>query len=524
GRDFAKTSKVEIPGGLAYERIRHAAAEPHNWLTYWGDFRGQHYSALKQINAANVKSLQARWAAPMPGDSMLETTPLVLDGVMYTAGMPGQVFALDAKSGLQIWKYERKQKVVNPYETNRFNRGVAMLGNRVFFGTLDAALIALDARTGQPLWEIQVADTMQGYSITSPPLALKDKIIVGVAGGEYGIRGFIDAYDPATGKRLWRFHTIPGPGEPGHETWRGDSWKIGGAPTWLTGSYDPELDTLYWTVGNPGPDMDAEVRKGDNLYSCSVVALDPATGRRKWHYQFTPGDDHDWDANQDVILVDRLWNGQPRKLLIQANRNGFFYVLDRTNGKLLLGKPYVKQTWNVGFEENGRPKIAPNSGATPDGNPVYPSLVGGTNWQAPSYDAASGLLYLMFSESGNRYVRADTPYEPGKGYWGGRTLPTGEPALAGIRAIDITTGEARWEYRISQGSLAAGVMATAGGVVFSGTREGNLIALEAKTGKALWRFQTGATIATAPMSYAVGGKQFIAVGSAGVLYSFALPE
>lgn len=524
GRDLARTASAEIPGGLSYERIRNAEAEPHNWLTYWGDYAGRHFSALKQINTANVAQLQARWAVQMPGDTLLEATPLVVDGVMYTAGMPGEVFALDARSGLQIWKYARKQKVVNPYESNRFNRGVAVLGNRVYFGTLDAALIALDARTGQPLWEVQVADTMEGYSITSPPLAIKDRIIVGVAGGEYGIRGFVDAYDAKTGRRLWRFHTIPGPGEFGHETWKGDSWKIGGSPTWLTGSYDPELDLVYWTVGNPGPDMDAEIRKGDNLFSCAVVALDPNTGQRRWHYQFTPGDDHDWDANQDVILVDRVWQGQMRKLLIQANRNGFFYVLDRTNGKLLHATPFVRQTWNIGFDETGRPKIAPNTNATPEGNIVYPSLVGGTNWQAPSYDPSSNWMFLVFAESANRYIRDNTPYEPGKGYWGGRTFPAGENNYAGIRALDAATGQRQWEYKISQSSLAAGVMASAGGLLFAGTREGNLIALESKTGKPLWRFRTGGEIASAPISYAVGGKQFVALAAGGVLYSFALPD
>ena len=524
GRDTAKASAAEIEGGLSPERIRNAAAEPHNWLTYWGDYQGRHYSSLKQIDKGNVGRLQARWAVQMPGDTLLEATPLVIDGVMYTSGMPGQVFALDARSGLQIWKYERKQKVVNPYESNRFSRGVAVLGNRVFLGTLDAALVALDARTGLPLWEVQVADTMEGYSITSPPLAIKDRILVGVAGGEYGIRGFIDAYDAKTGRRLWRFHTIPGPGEFGNDTWLGDSWKRGGSPTWLTGSYDPDLDLVYWTVGNPGPDMDAEIRKGDNLFSCSVVALDPATGERKWHYQFTPGDDHDWDANQDVVLIDRVVAGRPRKLLVQANRNGFFYVLDRTDGSFLQATPYVHQNWNLGFDAKGRPKIAPNTNATPEGNVVFPSLVGGTNWQAPSYDPATGWLYIFFAESGNRFIRATTPYEPGKGYWGGRTFPAGENNSAGIRAIDTATGERKWEYRMMQGSLAAGVLATAGGVVFSASREGHLLALDAATGRFLWRFQAGANIASAPISYAVDGRQYIAVAAGNVLYSFALPE
>ncbi len=525
GRDFAETIQAPaVPGGLTYERIRNSASEPHNWLTYWGDYGGKHFTTLSQINAANVKSLQARWAVQMPGDTVLQSTPIVVDGIMYTAGMPGQVFALDARTGLQIWKYQRPQKVVNTFESNRFNRGVAVLGNRVFFGTLDAALVALDARTGRPLWETQVANTMEGYSITVSPLAVKDKIIVGVAGGEHGIRGFLDAYDAATGKRVWRFNTVPGPGEFGHETWKGDSWKLGGAPTWLTGSYDPELDTIYWATGNPGPDMDGEIRKGDNLFSCSVVALDPQTGQRKWHYQFTPNDSHDWDANQDLVLADQMIDGKPRKLLLQANRNGFFYVLDRTNGKLLLGKNYVRQTWNQGFEADGRPKVIPNSDSTPEGRVVFPTLVGGTNWQSPSYDRSTGLLYVVYNDGAQRFIREKSTYEPGKAYWGGRAMPAGDAPIPGIKAIDTATGTTKWDYRLSQGSLGAGVLATSTGLLFSATAEGNLIALESGTGKYLWRVQTGAAIGSSPMSYAVDGKQFIAVSAGQVLYSFALPE
>ncbi len=524
GRDYAKTIRAEIPGGLSYERIRNAASEPQNWLTYWGDYQGKHFTALKQINTTNVKTLQTKWAVQLPGDSILETTPIVVDGVMYTAGMPGQVFALDAKTGMQIWRYQRPQKKVNTFESNRYNRGVAVLGNRVFFGTLDAVLIALDARTGRPLWETTVADTMEGYSITVAPLVVKDKIIVGVAGGEHGIRGFLDAYDAVTGKRVWRFNTIPGPGEFGHDTWKGESWKLGGAPTWLTGSYDPELDTLYWATGNPGPDMDGEIRKGDNLFSCSVVALDPATGKRKWHYQFTPNDSHDWDANQDLVLADRVIDGVKRKLLFQANRNGIFYALDRTNGKLLFGKPYVRQTWNAGFEADGRPKVIPNTDSTPEGRVVFPTLVGGTNWQSPSFDEATGRLYVVYADGAQRYIREKSTYEAGKAYWGGRAMPTGEQPLAGIKAIDTATGDVKWDYRIARGSLAAGVLATSSGVLFSATAEGNLIALDVKDGSPLWRMQTGATTAASPISYMVDGKQYIAVASGAVLYSLALPD
>jgi PQQ-dependent dehydrogenase (methanol/ethanol family) len=525
GRDPAKVIQAEIPGGLTFDRLRNAPSEPQNWLTYWGDYQGRHFSGLNQINTSNVSRLQARFAVPMPGDSMLEATPLVVDGVMYTSGMPGQVFALDAKSGLQIWRYQRQQKVVPPGQINRFNRGVAMLGNRLFVGTLDAALVALDARTGQLLWETQVADSRLGYSITSAPLALKDKIVVGTSGGEFGARGFIEAYDPASGKRMWHFDAVPEPGQFGHETWKGDSWQHGGSPTWLTGSYDPDLDILYWTVGNPGPDIDADVRSGDNLFSCSVLALDPKTGARNWHYQFTPSDSHDWDATEDVMLVDRMFRGQPRKLLMQADRNGMFYVLDRTNGKFLSGTAFVRQTWNTGFDGNGRPKVVPGWDSRPEGSiPVYPSVGGGTNFQAPSYSPATGWVYIETSDSGQRFLRTPQEYEAGKQYQGGRGQGLGEPVAAAIKAIDPETGATKWEYKISRGSLAAGVLATAGGVVFAATGEGNLIALDARTGAALWHFSTGSTTAASPMSYAVGGRQFVAIASGGVLYSFGLPE
>lgn len=525
GRDLSKTIHAEIPGGLTYERMRNAAAEPQNWFTYWGDYQGRHYSALKQINTANVGQLQARWSAQLPGQSILEATPLVVDGIMYTSGSPGTVVALDARTGLQIWRYQRQQKRVNPYEINPFNRGVAVLGNRVFFGTLDAALVALDARTGLPVWEVQVDDTMKGFSFTSAPLAIKDKIVIGITGGEFGLPGYVDAYDPATGKRLWRFNTVPGPGEFGNDTWLGDSWKRGGAPGWLTGTYDPELDVLYWPIGNPGPDSDFEVRKGDNLFSCSVVALDPATGQRKWHYQFTPGDSHDWDATEDVVLVDRMYRGQRRKLLLQANRNGLFYVLDRTNGKFLSGTPFVRQTWNAGFDENGRPKIIPGTDASPEGTVVYPSGGGANNWRSPSYDPASGWMYLVFTESGQRYVRQFEEYEIGKQYWGGRgTRIPGETDVTGVMALDPETGDVKWRYKLAQTSLGGGVLATGGGVVFAGAADGNLVALESRTGKLLWRFQTGGRIAASPMSYSVDGKQYVAISAGNVLYSFALAD
>jgi alcohol dehydrogenase (cytochrome c) len=528
GPDPAKIPTAPETGGIAYERIRDARSEPQNWLTYWGDYGGQFFSPLAQIAAGNVRQLQARWALQLPGDAIVESVPLVADGIMYTTGMPGQVLALDARTGREIWRYERKQKVVNPYEINRVNRGVAILGNRLFFGTLDAALVALDRRSGALLWEVQVADTMLGYSITSPPLALKDKIVTGISGGEFGIRGFIDAYDPATGKRLWRFNTIPGPGEFGHDTWAGDSWQHGSGPTWLTGSYDAELNTIYWTVGNPGPDENGDVRKGDNLFTCAVVALDAATGKRKWHYQFTPNDTHDWDATEDVVLVDRLYKGQMRKLLLQADRNGAFYVLDRTNGQFLSAAPFVRASWVKGWDDHGRPITTPGWQSTPEGALVYPSLGGGSNFQAPSYSPLTGWLFAAYYDGSSDYASGPAPYEAGRQFFGagmgrgGRGRPRDD--TQGVMAIDPETGQVQWKFQLTEISLQAGVLATAGGVVFAASAEGNLIALDAKTGKPLWSFQAGSNITSSPMSYAVDGKQFVAVSAANVLYSFALPE
>ena len=516
---------------VTYERLRYSDREPQNWMHYWGNYQGTHYSALKEITADNVSRLQAQWSIQLPGTSSLETEPLVIDGVMYTSGQPGTVLALDAKTGRQIWRFTRQRKARNPNEINPFNRGVAVLGNRVFVGTLDAALVAIDTRTGLLVWETQVADSMLGYSITSAPLVVKDKVIVGVTGGEFGARGFLDAYDAASGKRLWRWYSIPAPGEFGNDTWAGDSWKTGAGPMWLTGSYDPDLNTLYWTVGNPGAQIDRSVRgNGDNLFTDSVVALDPDSGRRKWHFQFTPNDGHDWDSAQDVILVDRMWRGENRKLLLHADRNGMFYVLDRTNGKFLSGTSFVYQNWNRGLDANGRPIQIPGSNSSPEGSfLVYPALGGGTNFQAPSYSPITGWLYLAYTESGQAYISAPVPYEAGRQYIGrGRGAAAAGPndpqPSAGIKTLDPETGKTVWDFKLFQGSNNNGVMATAGGVLFTASREGNLIALDAVTGKFLWRYQTGGNMAASPMSFAVDGRQYIAVASGDSIYCFALPQ
>jgi PQQ-dependent dehydrogenase (methanol/ethanol family) len=536
GRDLRKTAQVPpAAGGVTFERLRNARAEPHNWLMYWGDYQGTHYSPLSGITTANVSRLRAAWAAPVPGETVSESTPLVVDGVMYgtSGGSPRTVTAMDARTGRQIWRYSRPQTVRNPGETDVVNRGVAILGQRLFVGTNDAALVCLDARTGLPLWEVQVADTMEGFNITSPPLIVKDKILVGHAGGEYALRGFLDAYD-VTGKRLWRFHTIPPPGEPGNETWKGDSWKTGGGGTWLTGTYDPELDTLYWPIGNPAAMTDRSVRgDGDNLFTDSVVALDPDTGERKWHYQFTPNDGHDWDSTEDMVLVDRVWRGQNRKLLMHADRNGHFYVLDRTNGAFLSGTPFIHQTWNNGFDTKGRPMPIPGSNSSPEGSfLVYPTTGGATNFQAPSYSPTTGLFYLEYSEAGAQYVSAPQVPERGREYLGNAPRRAASPARgpndpapsAGIKAIDPETGKTVWDFKLFQGSLSNGVLATAGGVLFASSRDGNIIALDAKTGKDLWHYQTGGNHAASPISYAIEGRQYVALTAGNILMSFTLPE
>jgi alcohol dehydrogenase (cytochrome c) len=520
--------------GVTSARLEQAAAEPQNWLMYWGDYSSTHYSALKQIDTTNVARLRAAWTFPMPGDSVLEATPIVVDGVMYTT-QPGVVAALDARTGRQLWRYARPQKVKNPYEINPYNRGVAIAGNRLFVGTLDASLIAIDARTGRQLWETQVADTMLGYSLTSPPLIVKDKVLVGITGGEFGARGFLDAYDAATGKRLWRWYAVPGPGEFGNDTWKGDSWQLGGSPMWLTGSYDPELNLVYWTVGNPGPQIDRSLRGDlDNLFSDSVVAIDPDTGQRRWHYQFTPNDGHDWDACQAVVLVDREWRGQRRKLLLHADRNGMFYVLDRTNGAFLSGTPFVYQNWNSGFDSRGRPKVVPGSNSSREGSFfVYPTVGGGTNFQAPSYSPLTGWMYFEYREGGQAYVSTPPVYEAGRQYIGRVAAGAGPavdpkpgepPASAGIKALDPETGKTMWDFKVFQGSLTNGVLATAGNVVFGAVRDGNLVALDAKSGAHLWHFQTGANMAASPMSYAVDDRQYIAIAAGNAVYAFALPQ
>ena len=522
--DLSKAVAMPIKSGLSFERIVNARQEPHNWFTYFGDYEGRHYSLLKQINLTNVAQMQTAWVLQPQGNGGVQASPLVVDGIMYTTASSNFAYALDAATGKTLWTY--KYNPADPkYDVKGIaNRGFAMLEGRLFMCTGDAHVVALDAKTGRELWKTQMASAAEGYFSTMAPLALKDKIITGMGGGELGVRGFIDALDPKTGKRVWRFWTIPGPGEFGNETWAGDSWKNGAGTTWTTGTYDAATDTLYWQVGNPGPDLNGDVRKGDNLFTCSVVALDPSTGTRKWHFQFMPHDLFDWDANETPMLVDMNWKGQPRKLLITAQRNAFFYVLDRTTGEFLFGTPFARQNWAKGLDAKGRPILEPGKQPSSEGVLVYPNLAGATNWQSPSFDPETGYFLFTYKEQGNIYVKEDQKFVVGQSYWGGRFFPPGEKDWGGVMALDPTTGKKVWDFKLNAGGLGNGLLTTAGGVTFATATDGFLLAFNSKTGKLLWKTQTGGDPHASPISYAVNGKQFVACSMGGVLMSWSLPE
>jgi alcohol dehydrogenase (cytochrome c) len=507
---------------VPYTRI--AASAPADWLTYSGNYAGHRYSPLAQITRANVARLTPAWIYQTTDLNQFEVTPLVADGVMYISEPPSHAAALDLRTGRPLWRFRRAVSSDVRTCCGQVNRGLALLGETVYLGTLDAHLIALDAKTGHVLWDTVVADYKTGHSITSAPLALDGKIVVGISGGEYGIRGFLDAYAPKTGERIWRFWTVPGPGEPGHETWPGDSWKTGSAATWLTGTFDPAANLIYWGTGNPGPDYDGGPREGDNLYSASLLAIDAATGSRKWHFQFTPHDVHDWDANHVPVLIDAAFRGAPRKLVAVPNRNGFYYLLDRLTGEFLLGRAYGKQNWAEGIGKDGRPILVVGKQPLPEGSIVYPGVHGATNWNSPSYSPAIGLLYVAVREEGTVFYRATVEYIPGAYFSAGgmRGIPGVEPG-GSIQALDPLTGERRWQFDLHSPPWA-GVLSTAGGLVFGGSSEGNFFALDAATGKALWNFQAGAAVYANPISYQFEGRQYIAITAGRSLLSFALPR
>jgi alcohol dehydrogenase (cytochrome c) len=513
-----------LPAQVSYQRIAAAAAEPGDWLTYSGNYAGHRYSALKAIDRSNVARLKPVWMYQTNDLNQFETTPLVAGGIMYISEPPSQAAALDLRTGRPIWVFRRTAPSDVRVCCGQVNRGLAILGDAVFLGTVDAHLLALDAKTGHLLWDREVADYKTGHSITAAPLALDGEVIVGISGGEYGIRGFIDAYDPKSGARLWRFWTVPGPGEPGHETWAGDSWKTGSAAAWVTGSYDPAAHLLFWGTGNPGPDYNGGPRAGDNLYSDCLLALDASSGKLKWHFQFTPHDTHDWDANHVPVLLDAEWRGAPRKLVAIANRNGFFYLLDRQTGEFLLGKQYGRQNWSSGLDDRGRPLALEAAEPRPEGSLVYPGVHGATNWNSPSYNPDTRLLYVAVREEGTVFYRATAEYKAGNYFSAGgmRGIAGVEPS-GSIQALDPLTGDQRWHFPLHSAPWA-GVLSTAGGLVFGGTNEGNIFALDAATGKPLWNFQAGAPVYSGPISYRWEGQQYIAVTAGHTLIAFSVAD
>ncbi len=509
---------------VGFERLKAAEKEPQNWLTSWGNLRGTHYSSLNSITPANVGSLTSRWAFQF-GGSIVETTPLVVDGIMFVTGPRNNAAALDARTGRVIWRYSRKvPSDVHSHCTVMTNRGFAILGDRLYMATLDAHLVALDAKTGNLIWDVEVEDYKKGLSITLAPLAIDGRIIVGITAGECALTGFLDAYDATAGRRLWRIHATPRKGDPARATWvPAEAADVGGGPTWMTGTYDAQTDTLFWATGNPSPDYDGSVRGGDNLYTNSVLALDPKTGKMKWHFQFTPHDTHDWDATETPVLIDAEFRGRQRHLMLHADRNAFFYVLDRETGEFLLGKSFAKQNWAKGLDDRGRPVLVPGMDPTPAGVYVCPDAAGATNWASPSWDPVTKLFYVAARDSCAVYTSSTKEPKPGDPYVGsGQKEDSGE-FPGGIRAIDPQTGDVRWSFALYRGSWAAGVLATAGGVVFASSKEGNLIALDSRTGKELWHHQTGGEILSSPISYSVDGRQYIAVSTDAALFTFALP-
>ena len=510
---------------LSYERILNSANEPGNWLTYGGNYAAQRYSLLTEITPANVANLRPVWMYQQDETVKWEVTPLVVDGIMYISERPTIVTALEAKTGRKIWTYRRAALADDvPICCGTNNRGIAVLGDAVYLNTFDAHLVCIDANTGLERWDKVVIDYHLGYSMTGAPLVVKDKIVVGVAGGEFGIRGFVEAFNAKTGESAWRFYTIPGKGEPGNETWgAGDSWKSGGASTWVTGSFDPAMNTLYWGTGNPGPDYNGDNRPGDNLYACSAIALDADTGKLKWHFQFTPHDVHDWDSCQVPVLFDGMVDGKPRKMLSFTNRNGFYFALDRTTGQFVAGGAYAKQTWAKGLDDSGRPIVLPGTEPTPEGNVVYPGLGGNSNWAAPAFNPLTGMVYVNTgTDSGQTYVKTPWAYEVGQHFenGGGRNI-LGEESIGMLKAMDAATGKTVWDFKLKNKS-GSNVMTTVTGLVFSGTGEGDFYAVDARNGKLLWSFPGGRGISGGPMTFLAGGKQRVAVPIGAAIVVFGL--
>jgi PQQ-dependent dehydrogenase (methanol/ethanol family) len=520
----SKAEETSEPGNLPFSRILHP--RPGDWLTYNGDLSGNRYNELAQINTSNAKQLRLKWVFTVPlwkqllPDTSyfhlnmqyfgLEVVPLVADGVMYATG-PQRAYALDARTGQEIWSYSRPRTsgLVGDASLGT-NRGMAILGDKVFRVTDNAHLIALNRTTGKLMWEVVMPDEPMKYGSTVAPLVVKNMVIAGVSGGDWGMRGFLAAYKASSGERVWRHWTIPTKGEPGAESWGGNPPKTGGSATWLTGSYDPETNTLYWATGNPYPDSDDSARPGDDLYTSSILALNPDNGKLRWYYQVTPHDVNDWDANAPLVLIDTMFQGRERKLLLHADKNGFFYVLDRTDGHVLLAKPFVRVTWASGIGPDGRPQLRPDNGLLCPGDE-------GTNWNGTAFSPQTGFYYLAALEKCAVSLSA--------GSWKQKP-PKEEPAKKFLEALDISTGKVAWKVQErgpAEGKRDAGVLATAGGLLFFGDPSGNIVAVDARNGKTLWHFATNGESKASPMTYTVNGKQYVALAVGSNIFCFGLP-
>jgi alcohol dehydrogenase (cytochrome c) len=498
-----------------------------NWLSYNGDYTGRRYSSLAEINVTNVNQLRAQWVFHARNSDRLEVTPIVMGGLMFvTAG--NDAFALDGRTGRVVWHHSRPTSEGLIDDASRhINRGVGLWQNRVYIETDNAHLLCLDARSGNLIWDVAYADWNKNYGATSAPLVVKDKVLVGTSGGDDGVRGFVAAYEAMTGKLAWRFWTIPAPGEFGSQSWPKELYLHGGGTTWMPGTYDPELNLIFWTTGNPAPDFEGSVRPGDDLYTDCVLALDPDSGKLKWYFQFTPHDLFDYDATETPILVDAVYKGEPRKLLVQANRNGFIYVLDRTNGKFLSGVPFVeKLNWAKGIDAQGRP-IRAEVMPTPAGSRICPGYAGATNWFAPSYNEATHFVYFIALEECETFFSKPEPetFKEGRMFYstGVKRIP-GENSQKILLAYNLDTGTLAWKYpQAGQGHSSGGTMTTAGGLLFFGDDAESFEAVDAATGKPMWHFNTGQGMTASPMSYSVGGKQYVAIAAGSDIFSFALP-
>lgn len=521
--DDQKITLLRKAEGDKYRRVTSQA----DWPSMHGQLSGNRYSTLKEINTSNVGKMAVKWVYAVPNSGRLQGTPQVHDGIMYVPHT-NTVIALDAGTGARLWEFSKPptQGLIGNARSPGNNRSVTVAGDKVFMQTDHAHLIALNRHTGTVLWDTEMADYRKNYNATGSLLAVENLVVAGTAGGEEGVRGFLAAYDQQTGKEVWRFWTIPAKGDPGSETWDGIDIDHGGGPTWLTGSYDPALKTVYWPTGNAGPDFNGDNRKGDNLYTCSIIALDVATGKLKWHFQPTPHDEWDWDAVAPVVLVDQAWKGQQKKLLLQANRNGFFYVLDRENGKMLLAEPMVKKlTWAKGIAADGRPIMNPNQVPTAEGNLICPAVEGAANFFSTSYNPATKLFYVNTLERCAVYTKRPTPpWQAGRGYQGGggRRDPNDKPVKI-LRAFNIETGKPAWELsQEGPGDTWTGTLSTAGGLVIFGDDGGALAAADATSGKRLWSYPFTENLHTSPMTYMFDNKQYVSMIVGSVVYTFGL--